>query len=259
MGMRFRQFRFDWKLSLLTALLLPVLLSLGFWQLAREQEKLQLQQVYESRQQQQPVALTSLDSKEDQQYRQVEVEGSYDNTHVFLLDNRIYQGRVGYEVLLPLLAVKPAGSGDTAESETLLAFVNRGWVPAGATRDQLPQVPAVEGRVRLRGSVYVPVGEAFVLGSELAAEGWPRVIQTLDLHAMQMMMSRDTDKALFPYTIRVEEGAPGALVRYWPLLATGPEKHRGYAVQWFAMALALLALYLWNSTRAASAEASARG
>ena len=32
---RLRTFRFDWKLTLLTTLLLPLLLSLGFWQLDR--------------------------------------------------------------------------------------------------------------------------------------------------------------------------------------------------------------------------------
>src|SRR5690606_34163210 len=99
MWRRLKQYRFDWKLTLLYVLLLPLLLRLGFWQLSREQEKLDLLAVYDSRQQQAPVDLQTLDPAEDLQYRQVEFSGQADNDHVFLLDNRIVGGQVGYEVL----------------------------------------------------------------------------------------------------------------------------------------------------------------
>src|SRR5690554_3100101 len=99
---RLRQFRFDWKLAAFTALLLPVLASLGFWQLEREAEKRELQNLYTNRQQQAPVELNQLDLGDDLQYRQVSVSGSWDNEHVFLLDNRIYQGQPGFEVLVPM-------------------------------------------------------------------------------------------------------------------------------------------------------------
>src|SRR5690606_411480 len=92
-----------WKLSLLTVLLLPLLISLGFWQLAREQEKLALEQQYEARREQLPQALDTLDAQRDLQYTQVWAEGEPDNAHLFLLDNRIHAGRAGYEVLVPLL------------------------------------------------------------------------------------------------------------------------------------------------------------
>lgn len=240
---RLRQFRFDWKLSLLTVLLLPLLLVLGFWQLAREQEKLQIQQQYEARQKQQPVALQTLDPAADLQYRQVELQGRYDNTKVFLLDNRIHQGRAGYEAVVPL-----------ASDDGTVVFVNRGWLPAGATRAELPALAAVEGSVSIRGSVYVPVGETFVLGSELAATGWPRVVQTLDLPMFYALARYGAQNRLFPYSVRVDAGAPGALVRDWPVISTTPEKHRAYAVQWFAMAAMLLGLYLWHSTRSESTK-----
>src|SRR5688572_20604674 len=97
------RFRFNWKLALFTVLLFPLLVRLGFWQLEREQEKIQLQTMYTERQQQAPVALFDLDEQEDLQYRQVVVAGTYDNEHVFLLDNKIYQGQVGYELIVPLL------------------------------------------------------------------------------------------------------------------------------------------------------------
>jgi cytochrome oxidase assembly protein ShyY1 len=53
----------------------------------------------------------------------------------------------------------------------------------------------------------------------------------------------------FPHSVRLAEGSPGALTRYWPVISTAPEKHRAYAVQWFAMAAVLLGLFLYTSLR----------
>lgn len=232
-----RQYRFDWKLSLLTALLLPLLLSLGFWQLRRAHEKLELQEQYAARQQEAPVALAELDLAQDLQYRQVVLTGRFDNTHNFLLDNRIHEGRAGYDLVTPLIT-----------SDDTVVFVNRGWLPQGPTREQLPAPDAIDGIVTLRGSIYVPVGAPLLLGAPMAPEGWPRVIQALD--PVPMASEAGLHPAfVFPYSIRLAEGAPGVLVRDWPVISTTPARHRGYAVQWFAMAAVLLGLYLYYSTR----------
>lgn len=235
---RIGRYRFDWKLTLLTVLLLPLLISLGFWQLRREDEKLALQATYDARQRELPVALASLDLVQDQQYRQVSVQGRYDNAHSFLLDNRIYQGQVGYEVLVPL-----------ETKDHAVVFINRGWIQAGSTRADLPAVPAIDEDVTVEGSIYQPVGESVVLGDVLEAEGWPKVIQTLDPVRMAQLAGTVDASKVFPYTVRLTEGSPGVLTRYWPVISTTPEKHRAYAVQWFAMATALVGLYLFYSTK----------
>jgi cytochrome oxidase assembly protein ShyY1 len=231
-------FRFNWKLTLFTVLMFPVLVRLGFWQLEREQEKLQLQDLYTERQQEQPVALQSLDPEQDLQYRQVRVAGSYDNEHIFLLDNKTYQGQAGYEVIVPLLT-----------TDGLIVFINRGWLPQGPYRDQLPEIPLINGSVELTGSVYVAVGEQLMLGSEVAAAGWPKVMQTLDPAGLFTLAGYDTGLKLFPFSVRLAEDSPGVLARYWPPISTTPEKHQAYAVQWFAMAAVLLGLFLYSSFR----------
>ena len=233
-----RHYRFDWKLSLLVLLLLPLCLRLGFWQLAREQEKLLLQQTWEQRQAEVPVALESLDPLADLQYRQVLLEGRYDNAHVFLLDNRIHAGQVGFEV------VQPFHGNDGS-----IAFVNRGWLPQGASRVNLPLPPLVQEAVLLQGSVYVPVGEQLVLVNIQPGAEWPKLVQTLDVAELIQLSGIDATTRVFAYSIRLAEATPGVLLRNWPVISTTPEKHRGYAVQWFAMATALVLLYLYYSTR----------
>jgi cytochrome oxidase assembly protein ShyY1 len=234
---RLRQLRFDWKLSVLTALLLPLLLSLGFWQLRREQEKLDLQQLYAARQIEAPIAFEQLDLAQDQQYRQVVLSGRYDNVHSFLLDNRVHRGQVGYDLLTPVIS-------DSGR----VVLVNRGWLPQGASRARLPVPEFIDEEVMLPGTVYVPVGTPFVLSDNADSAGWPRVIQIVDPALMAAAAGYATSR-VFPHSIRLAEGAPGVLVRDWPVISTTPEKHRGYAVQWFAMAAMLFGLYLYYTTR----------
>jgi surfeit locus 1 family protein len=233
-----RNYRFDWKLSLLVLLLLPLCLRLGVWQLAREQEKLALQQSWEQRQREIPVELRSLATEGDLQYRQVWMEGRYDNEHVFLLDNRIHEGQVGFEVVQPFR---------TSQGETV--FVNRGWLAAGVSRQDLPTPPVLEEAVRVQGSVYVPVGDALVLGQISPGPEWPKLIQTLDIAELARLSGIEANDSLFGYSVRLAEATPGVLQRNWSVISTTPEKHRGYAVQWFAMAAALVLLYLYYSTR----------
>ncbi len=235
---RIRNFRFDWKLSLLTALLMPLMLSLGFWQLRRGDEKVALQNTYDARQHETPVPLDSLDPAQDLQYRQVQFSGHYDNSHVFLLDNRTNAGQPGYEVIVPVLA--DAGR---------IVLVNRGWIAQGPSRQSLPTIAAVEGEVSVQGSIYQNVGKQVVLGADIEAAGWPKVVETLDPVRMAELAGIADQRQVFPYSVRLAELAPGVLTRFWPVISMTPERHRGYAMQWFMMALALAALYLFYSTK----------
>jgi len=238
---RSRQFRFDWKLTLLVVLFLPVTLKLGFWQLDREQEKRQIMALYDIRQGAEPVPLEELDTGDDLQYIPVLFEGTVLVDRIFLLDNRIYQGTVGYEVIQPV--VTPNGE---------IVFLNRGWIAQGLYRDQLPDISALAKTRLYRGTVHVPVGKPVVLSGDLMSSGWPKVIQVEDVGEMARVAGI-TGK-LFPYSVRIEDGVAGALTRYWPVINLGPDMHRGYAVQWFAMSLMLVLIFIYYSTRGKSSE-----
>ena len=54
--------------------------------------------------------------------------------------------------------------------------------------------------------------------------------------------------ALFPYPVRIDAGESGALAVEWTVVNTGPAKHIGYAVQWFAMSAVLATLYVFRSS-----------
>lgn len=220
----------NWKIIGLAAVLLPVLVSLGFWQLERADEKRDILSKLEQQQSLLPVALSNLDSTS--RYRSVIIQGEFDNNHYFLLDNRVHSGRPGYEVLVPFL-----------DQSGVNVLVNRGWVEAPLYRNQLPAVEAINARVIANGTIYFPLEQPKTF--PVSAAGWPKVIQTVQMD----QLAEQLGKPLESYTVRLAEYQPGSLVIDWPAVNVQPEKHTAYAVQWFAMALALLVLTFLSQIR----------
>ncbi len=213
------------RASALALLLLPGLMSLGFWQLDRAEEKRQLQQLFEQRQSAGSVPITELQPQRDLRYQPVTLRGQFVNDKALLLDNRIYQQRFGYEIITPFKLA----------DMNLLVLVNRGWLPGDPSRRTLPEIAAVTGTIELSAEVYVPQGEMFQLGTSENSK-WPRVVQSVKVDELH----KEFSTPLFPYTVRLSAGEPGSYQANWVVVNLQPEKHTGYAVQWFAMSATLL-------------------
>ncbi len=54
------RFDLEWRITLFTLVMVPLMVSLGFWQLQRAQEKAHLAAAFEERQQQAPAPLSRL-------------------------------------------------------------------------------------------------------------------------------------------------------------------------------------------------------
>jgi len=235
------------RLRKCSALLLPVLaglatmvltVQLGAWQLRRAAEKRLLEQAIEERSAQPPVALGQSDPPE---WTPLTLRGQWHPRHLYFLDNRIHQGQAGYHVFAPF----------HDQDSGRWVMVARGWIAAGPDRSRLPAVTtAAGGLIQLTGQVRVP-GESFTLangGADGATDGarW----QSIDLNAWRAA----TGLPLADFYLQQTSTTADQLVRQWPRPDTGIERHRGYALQWFAMAAlvaALTALYLWRIFRRA--------
>jgi cytochrome oxidase assembly protein ShyY1 len=196
--------------------------------LSRATEKREILDQVDQRRSESPLGLEQLLQREHPAYSQVILTGEYLGDRVILLDNRMARGQFGYEVVMPFRAVS---------GETLL--VSRGWVQGSLRREELPELSAVVGPVKLRGEVYVPLGEAFTLGSTALPEGWPKRVPVLDVAALADAL----EMPLYPYVVRLRAGSETAFESYWEDVNILPAKHTAYAVQWFTMALALVVLY----------------
>ncbi len=231
-------FKPDRKTTLLTACLLPLLVSLGFWQLDRQQQKLAILDIYQQRISAPPLLLPEQWSQllgEDASYRRVQLSAELQPSPMILLDNRINGGVVGYEVIQSALL-----------DDSRVVWLNRGWVPAGRTRQDLPELVTPEGSISVQAHVYIPLGEPFTLSKQRLSVGaeTPIIAQQIDTAELQQL-SKTQD--MFPHLLRLEEGSSAALHIQWPAVNTRPEKHQAYAIQWFAMACALIVFYVLRS------------
>lgn len=239
------QYKFNWRITLFTASCVAVFIYLSLWQFERADEKQRMQEAFDARRQSPPLELSELKVLPDLLNGQnVRLRGTYQVQKSFLLDNRVMNGTVGFEVISPLL---------TSDEDWDLVLVNRGWVAMGRTRGDPVDVGIDQDEVDSRGSVYIPEGEMFSLSQGAAPQGWPVIVQQLDVPAMAAQFPGT--KRVFPYIVRLDETEPGAYSRFWPTINMRPEKHTAYAFQWMLMAVAVIVAYCWTSFGRMSLEA----
>jgi surfeit locus 1 family protein len=223
--------------TVITLLILPILLALGSWQLNRAQQKKDLQTAFEAQMalDYAPIEEVCL-SDPACRYRKVLVEGRYDGQHQILLDNQIRDGRPGFHVFTPL----------RIPGREWAILVNRGWAPLGPSRRDLPDVAIGDAPVSLKGRVSQPSNPGLQLGESDAVQ-WPRVVQFLDYE----QLSKDLGYPLAPAVILLDPDMAGGYLRDWrpEFGGMGPRTHYGYAVQWFALAAALVVIFIVVNTR----------
>lgn len=218
----------NFRLLLFTVFFLAVFVRLGFWQLERAQEKEAQRNAQAVADGAQPVTLSRAHRERSSlSGRLIEDRGRFLEEVVFLRDNVIFQGTVGFEVMRPFYSE----AGD-------IALVNFGFVPGGSDRSVLPSVPALTEVDKLSGRAYISEW-ASDAGIDLYT-GWPRITPTQS----PLANGNIAGLSLLPFIVRLDASHPDALPRFWPLTVTSAEKHRGYAVQWFLMAVALLTLFI---------------
>lgn len=231
-------FQPGWASTLSLLLVLPLLLTLGFWQLDRAKQKAELQAAFAERFQQSPSLLTHIDSSDpNNRYRPVIVSGRYDSGQQLLLDNQVRDGQPGYHVLTPLRL-----------SEGKAILVNRGWVPMGALRTILPNVIVAEQPVTVMGWLSQAANPGLWWGTASGEnQQWPRVIPYVDYERLAEVLGYP----LQPAVVLLNPEASSGYWRDWQprFGGTGPERHQAYAVQWFGLALALLILYIATNTQ----------
>jgi surfeit locus 1 family protein len=232
----------EWRLTLFTLLLFPSLLALGFWQLERADEKMLLAARQQAQAAQPPVALAALPRSagpEELAYLPLNVGGYFDPDAVIFRDNQLREGRYGLDVL---------GLFFDRESARWV-LLNRGWVPADSARRSLPQIAIPDRDLALQTAVYVPPGDAYVLEAESFGDlSWPLLVQDTAAPALRDALEAHLGAQLFPFELRLADGEAAGFRRDWPVINVSPDKHRGYAVQWFTMAAALLVLFVMRSS-----------
>jgi len=216
----------------ITMVLLVLFISLGRWQWGRAEFKQQLADDF-ARNASLVSELGPRRAIELPRFSRVEVKGEWDGARQFLLDNRTRDGRAGYEVLTLLRL---------ADGRWLL--VNRGWVPFGGYRDQLPDVQIATAPATIRG-LLDELPQAGLAGGRAApatSGSWPRVTAYPQMAELAQALSVDP-RRLESRVLLLDDQAAGGYQRGWKPFVKGPEQNWSYAIQWWSFAVLLLVLY----------------
>jgi len=179
-------------------------------------------------------------------YQRVSLSGTLDGAHQFLLDNRSFKGRPGYEVLTPL----------TREGAVTL-LVDRGWVAFTGSRAHLPDVSltgtaplALSGRVAELPSAGLASGRA----APGAADPWPKVTSFPTPQELAGAYGAPLEARI----LLLDPQAPAGLARDWRPPGMAPLRHLSYAIQWWCFAALALVLAVVLEVRHRRAARAAR-
>lgn len=214
---------------LLAFIFIIIFSGLGTWQVMRAQEKKQLLQSFAERTQETPLIATDLNKAADLRFKRVTVSGKFDNEHSILLDNKTYHGQIGYEVYTPF----------RAEGFTTPILVDRGFIPLGKDRKVLPRIDLIIGKINITGMLNMP--PYFYTHAQMIEKmAWPLRVEYLNLSQLAQTLTHP----LYQYVLILDPHHPASYQNEWKIVIMGPERHMGYAVQWFALALTLLIISL---------------
>lgn len=200
--------------------------SLGRWQWHRAAEKQSLlDQQTQLMANPTPRSLAELSSQPDTSLAWVEGHGRFADAPALLLDNQRRGDAVGVHVYR---IFQPYGG------RALL--VDLGWLPLPPDRT-LPVLAPITGEQRIGGLLTPPPAGGIALGPAYARSATgPWLLTRIELVALAQALHVD----LAPRVLRLDPKLPIGYSRDLNLLANTlpPERHRGYAIQWFGLAFA---------------------
>lgn len=199
--------------------------ALGRWQLGRGEEKDALLAAAEAARTEAPWPLSAADRPEG--INRAAGTGRFLDTPPLWLDNQ----RRGLQVGVRQYCAFQPHSGTPL-------LVDLGWLPLPGDRS-LPRDGCPEGAARLEGLLSPPPAVGLRLGEGLAPREGGR--RWLALHLEPSAVARAWAlPALAPRVLRLDPALPLGHERDLEVLSNTltPEKHRGYALQWFGLAFA---------------------
>lgn len=215
--------------TLITAAGVAVLAGLGTWQIQRLHWKEALVAAMEARGAE-PVleSVPSGAEPEAIEYRRIRLTGSFSHDKEMYLQSRVRNGVAGLHVITPLVL-----------GERGAVLVDRGWVPPEKGDPETRPEGQVEGPVVVEGVVRLnPQPGPFTPDNRPDANQWYRIETSA--------MGAQAGFEVLPFYIVATTGAaPGG----FPIAdeAAGVQivnNHLQYALTWYGLAVALIAVYL---------------
>jgi surfeit locus 1 family protein len=176
----------------------------------------------------------------------VMVNGNFIKEAIFLLDNQVDKGRLGYRVL------------QIIQTEQYNVLVHLGWVQGSINRNELPIVKPYSGDYSFNGHVRLMEQGIMLMEQDFTDIQWPLRVQQIELDKFSTLLlqefpnlfpklslnrlSEQENLLLLPFVIYVDEAEEIGFKKNWHAIVMPAEKHYGYAFQWGSLAVAWLLL-----------------
>jgi len=227
-----------WRWLAVSIIAVAFLVSLALWQLQRANYKAELLERLACLQSMGPLNALQLQDLAiaEADGVQIAAQARWRAPNVWVLDNQMLQGQIGYDVIVPM---QLDATGD-------LILINLGWVAAPVDRTQLPALHIPE-QLNIEGILRTRLG-GFQIGNNTEPNAhWPVRIQRVD----PVELSAQLQQPLYRGIIYQLQNTP-YLVHYQPVIMP-PERHRAYALQWGLLAIAVIIVALAASLKRADA------
>lgn len=223
-------------IALITVVVFTLLVNLGFWQLGRGEEKLLMEKQLQGRKNLPYLSIERIpENRADITGLKVKARLADTEMPLLYLDNQTLSGTVGYLVYQPMQI-----SGGNLSGPTRYLLAELGFVAAGTSREELPDVavrlPAglIEGRIYSRSANPLSSDLMAEVVKEPSSETQGSVrIQNLNFSQLNTLL----DVPFAPFAIQPDKLENWPLPQPWQPLPMPSSKHFGYALQWFVMAM----------------------
>ena len=210
--------------SVLILATIAFLVSLGFWQLARADQKRTIEASIQKANSGVVELIVNQNELLNKEYYEVRLQGSYIGDKQFIYDNQIVDQASGYYVLTPFVL--------TGQSNAIM--INRGFIPWNGRRDQLDDIAVDSAFREVKIQVSRPIKRIELKTSDISNQ-FPVLIQAIDFDVIEEISSTSFVDVIGLLDPSSDDG----FVRKWEPYTGSIEKHIGYAIQWFLMALVL--------------------
>jgi surfeit locus 1 family protein len=200
------------------------LVSLGFWQLDRADQKRTIEASIQKANTGVVELIMNQNELLNKEYYEVRLQGSYIGDKQFIYDNQIVDQASGYYVLTPFVL--------TGQSNAIM--INRGFIPWNGRRDQLDDIAVDSAFREIKIQVSRPIKRIELKTSDISNQ-FPVLIQAIDFDVIEEISSTSFVDVIGLLDPSSDDG----FVRKWEPYTGSIEKHIGYAIQWFLMALVL--------------------
>ncbi len=166
-------------------------------------------------------------------FSKINASGSFDPKHIFLLENRFYKERLGYDVLVPF----------KLSNSDQWVIVNLGFVQRLVERSMIPALPEIPStEMTLSGVALYPKRNRLIRDwIENLAVSWPFVIQDINLEGMGHLL----DMSFSPFLLDIDQPNVFNLPKESKSTYLSPQRHYGYALQWGLLSLTLTLCFIF--------------